>query len=169
MDQILNEIVKIDEYPHNFIDIDEDLLNKHTYRVIDLFGTRIPWGKVKHLYIIGGNNRPVTSCPTGIYVNDAEDWVLVAGASAKKVQTYLERCADPLEQLYILDTNITHLDVHKLIGLKQLILKNNVKLDKIQGAPPAWTVGKVHHALHRYCQNCHSRYHETALHTESER
>ena len=67
MDQIMNQIVKIDAFPPNFID--EDLLNKHTYRVIDLFGTGIPWGKVKHLYIIGGNNWPVQSCPTGIYVN----------------------------------------------------------------------------------------------------
>ena len=133
MDQIMNQIVKIDAFPPNFID--EDLLNKHTYRVIDLFGTGIPWGKVKHLYIIGGNNWPVQSCPTGIYVNHARDWVLVAGASAKKVQTYLERCADPLEQLCILDTEITHLDVHKLIGLKQLILKYNFKLDKIRGLP----------------------------------
>ena len=135
MDQIMNQIVKFSAFPFNFIDIDEDLLNKHTYRVIDLFGTGIPWGKVKHLYIIGGNNRPVPSCPTGIYVNHARDWVLVVGASAKKVQTYLERCADPLEQLCILDTEITHLDVHKLIGLKQLILKHNFKLDKIQGLP----------------------------------
>lgn len=124
MEEILNQIVKLNVPPEERIDV--ELLKRYTRRTEIVM---IRWNRVRRLYLLGADR----GLAKGFYVDQSGQWVLLMGARAWCIRNYLGRCGNNLERLYILDTDIAELNVKSLTGLRELALERNWKLRNLEG------------------------------------
>ena len=95
------------------------------------------WERVRHLRIIGdGYDIPLgvfqcVNLPRGFYLNDDGSWLLVILSKKPDLQGYIDRCAQYLQSLWIMNTEMYSKDLSILPNLKALRLEDNRLLNSI--------------------------------------
>lgn len=103
----------------------------------------INWHKLKEIHILG-TETSIENDPSliesniqldhnGLYINFESAWLLVFGIDIEEVLTYLSLCTVNLTILDIRFTTMAQIDLSKMIGIKNLILRENINLSVIHG------------------------------------
>lgn len=131
MEQILMKIVDPGKSREKMINA--ELLRKHTKMLLKPFANVYPSSNVRWLYLIGSKTCEASGVAAGTYVDEAEEWMLMAGGSEADIQGRLKKCGAALEYLMIYDTGIKRLNINNFTGLKTIFLSYNEKLSELGG------------------------------------
>lgn len=98
------------------------------------------WDQLRCLYILGYRDHPEFRQPLsypgplpGCYVDQTQTWMLLIGVPASAIETYISACTAHLETLAVRFTDLSHIDLAHLTGLRELDLSDNDRLLRAAG------------------------------------
>lgn len=137
MNEALNEIVSCGD--SIAASVNTVLLQKHTNKVDSAHLSKIQWNKIQQLHILGCSRYLKSEATnaerslSGCYLDVEKNWLLVIGATKQRIEEYVSRCTENVEQLTIRFTTVRNLDLGQLTGMQKLDLSGNVRLSQVEG------------------------------------
>lgn len=120
--------------------VDLTILKQMTTRYEMTHVSKLDWNRVKWLHILGTEQnwptelgRTTDNLEKGCYVDSSGSWLLLAGADAKAIRYYLNRCSSDLQRLFIGHTNLQQIHIPSFPALRKLHLVGNRELGDVYG------------------------------------
>ncbi|MCI9217279.1 COR domain-containing protein [Lachnospiraceae bacterium 42-17] len=134
----MKKLVSYSSSPYKSINF-KQLYEETTKESLEVFESfRFDWGSTREVHILGNEGEQddilqISPDAIGGYYTNDRTWLLIICDSMSDISRWIELLPSQLSCLDVRFTQITKIDLTKLIRLKKLNLSNNLKLSQVEG------------------------------------